>query len=362
MADHELSILLEEMEGLGVLQRLPTGGYTLRSPNVVPLMGTGTDIEGVLGKDRELPPTFDPATFRARPLHDASSPQRHPLTFEQERILRRERNRVWMVSGSAAGGIDSLQEFLRETSGPNSFRDVGQATDAHNFILRLKPVQRRASRAPALVVVPAQAPWNGEWLERAEHWVAGLGTTARSAQVVFLASPQLLWALPDLSAEVPRMTLRPWSDAFLRQWLDDLELPLDAEHRTTLNQVTGNWSALCLRWHAALGRDPTAWRAQLDRLEAELATPQTVAETYGPLFGLDIAAARQPLRALAREFGTNSVTDDDLELLAGAEDIPLPNLRRAVDWALAVGNAHRAGPSESRLDPVVARVLAAYPQ
>ncbi len=92
MADHELSILLEEMEGLGVLQRLPTGRYTLRSPNVVPLMGTGTDIEGVLGKDRELPPTFDPATFRARPQHDASSPQRHPLTFEQERILRRERN------------------------------------------------------------------------------------------------------------------------------------------------------------------------------------------------------------------------------------------------------------------------------
>ncbi len=65
LSSDEIQVLLEEMVGLGVLRVSSTGGFTLRSPNVLLLMGTLEEIEATLLQRRELPIEYEPATFRS---------------------------------------------------------------------------------------------------------------------------------------------------------------------------------------------------------------------------------------------------------------------------------------------------------
>ena len=65
-----LDSLLDEMVGLGILREVaqPSGSpyYTLRSPNVLLLIGIQADeIQRELDKPRELEAPYEAATFRA---------------------------------------------------------------------------------------------------------------------------------------------------------------------------------------------------------------------------------------------------------------------------------------------------------
>src|SRR5690349_19986325 len=86
-SEHSFQVLLEEMVGLGILRTTTADQCTLRSPNVVSLMGTRDDIENAPVRAREAPPDYEAATFRSalrKPSGMIDSIRRNPLTDRQE--------------------------------------------------------------------------------------------------------------------------------------------------------------------------------------------------------------------------------------------------------------------------------------
>ena len=103
--------LLEEMTGLGVLVRYARGHYRLRSPNLVRLVGTETDIENRLLalSDKEPEPSFD-----ADSHHVLLDGQRYsPLTHAQDRRLNAPRFGIGLVFASEALGLSHIQAAFR---------------------------------------------------------------------------------------------------------------------------------------------------------------------------------------------------------------------------------------------------------
>ena len=80
-------VILDEMVGLGVIRKGDAHTYTLRSPNLVNLLGTQKEIEEKLldAADRDPPAPYEALHFR-RGLSDAPT-VRSPLTAQQEAEL-----------------------------------------------------------------------------------------------------------------------------------------------------------------------------------------------------------------------------------------------------------------------------------
>jgi hypothetical protein len=108
-----LRTLLDEMVGLGVLVREQNGHYRLRSPNLVRLMGSETDIgERLLELASKQPLEPFDADHHHAPIDDAGQ-QYSPLTYAQERQLNQNNSGVSLIFGSEALGITSLVPAFR---------------------------------------------------------------------------------------------------------------------------------------------------------------------------------------------------------------------------------------------------------
>ena len=110
----ELRGLLDEMVGLGVLQRDLNGHFRLRSPNLVRLMGTETDVETKLVELSDKQPV---GAFEADQLHapiDEKAKRYSPFTYAQERLLNVHRFGVGLIFGSQALGLDSIPDALQK--------------------------------------------------------------------------------------------------------------------------------------------------------------------------------------------------------------------------------------------------------
>ena len=109
----QLRGLLDEMRGLGVLVRDAEGYYRLRSPNLVHLVGTKTDIEDRLLalSDKEPEEPFDADSHHA--LLDDQKWQYSPLTYAEERRLNPTRFGVGLVFASDATGLAHLKAAFR---------------------------------------------------------------------------------------------------------------------------------------------------------------------------------------------------------------------------------------------------------
>ncbi len=107
----QLRGLLDEMTGLGVLVRYANSSYRLRSPNLVRLVGTETDIANRLLALSEQEPEqrFDADSHHA--LLDDQGRDYSPLTHAQGRRLNAARFGVGLVFASQALGIISRQPF-----------------------------------------------------------------------------------------------------------------------------------------------------------------------------------------------------------------------------------------------------------
>jgi hypothetical protein len=111
-SDH-LRGFLDEMCGLGVLVRDSSGCYRLRSPNLVRLMGTETDIESRLIELSERTPEvkYDADSHHAR--LDESGASYSPLTYAQERLLNPPQFGVGLIFASKALGLAELESTVR---------------------------------------------------------------------------------------------------------------------------------------------------------------------------------------------------------------------------------------------------------
>ena len=359
---NRLRVLLEEMVGLGVLRAVDEqeGRYTLRNPNVLLLMGTKDEIEENLIRDREPPQEFEREFFRARhPQKSEHDPARSPLTFQQEDILRAERNGVSVICGLPASGLGDVISFLRARGGDDSVIELNGLNELREFERELKPLYSKRPDGTTICVISCDVPWSEKWVEVALEQVDRLKAKGRYLQIVFMIDPQHLWRLqPELKRLTQKglrwISLRPFREGFLRQWMDDVGIRNDKTERERIVRITGGWKTLLEQLYN-LHRDTGDLDKSLENLENEFAKDEP--PSLRGDFALDISGPIKTLQNLYDYAGQGETTTE--ELMEFFDDYHINNnmLGASLEWAETLHLVNRKGKNAWQLDSVVARVL-----
>lgn len=354
----DFRVLLDEMVGLGVLARLPGGRYNLRNPNVLLLLGTQDEIEAVLLKDREPAVEFESTTFRPPLRRTPGAPARNVFTYQQLSRLLQRANGISVVTGSRAAGIDnvvtSLQDYLGREADPvvlaecDGKRAFGDALGA--------ALSARERDQVTLIVIPHELPWSEQWLLEARQRLDRLKSGNNFASLVFIAEPSTLWNMvhngaPSTGMGLPWISLLPWSDAFVRSWLDDRRIPLEAEDRRKLRDVTGYWPDLLIE----IGGDVSEVRTLRERISAGerwWVAPQSSAPDIRARFGLDVAEPASILEVLAQ---LGEAVDPDT--LSAVAERPRELIQASLRWGELLGLVHQEGAQYWIVDHLAAVAL-----
>lgn len=368
----EIQVLLEEMVGLGVLRISSTGGFTLRSPNVLLLMGTPDEIEATLLQYREVPLEYEPFTFRSV-IGIKDNFKRSPLTAQQESKLLSPENGVSIISGTVAAGLEDLKLYLESVLSKKKeyfyhyWEDIFSKEDFSQH-LKLR-IRNRQKDCITLIVVSAACSWNLDWVQEAREQIKGLRSQNSFVQLIFVANSQKLWQLinnntADFNAfnSLTNFALKPWHDVALRQWLQDCNYPSDKESREKINTVTGNLPALVYRFYHTSKSDVHNWELHLEGLK-ELLNDSQEAEDFGNLqLGINSYEQKKVLGDLADwcETPEDSISTDELVDLN--DDIQPDIVKRVLLWAdllnLVIPVRKKKDPKEYwRIEPVVGQIL-----
>jgi hypothetical protein len=362
-SEDAIRALLDEMTGLGVLRLVGAGRYTLRSPNVVSLMGTEEEITQALESPREAPIEYEPASFRSafRIAESVEQFRRSPLTAQQESELRSRRNGVSVLLGCRAAGLDELKDFLELTIGREFLVTCDSLLHKVDFAKRLADLSKREKDGVTLMLVLPTCAWSESWISEAVERAQALKSKTRFVRIVFVADPQITWQLltpyaPVLDTlvaqEVTLFSLQQWHDVVLRQWLEDCDFgSLNKAGREQITAVTGNWPLLLGYFYQYSKSDPQRWERSLQKLTEDLHR-KPFAEDIARALGLDRQEARRVLHDLA---ALGEASPDDL--LALVEDVPPEVVRQSLRWADLLNLTTRTKNGCWRVDDLVVHVL-----
>ncbi|WP_243458611.1 sigma-70 family RNA polymerase sigma factor [Nostoc sp. UIC 10630] len=374
LSSDEIQVLLEEMVGLGVLRITNTGGFTLRSPNVLVLMGTPDAIEATLLQHREVPLEYEPFTFRSV-IGIKDKFRRSPLTAQQESKLLSTENGIFIISGTVGAGLEDLKLYLESVMSKKKqyfYYYWESILSKEDFCQRLKlRIRNRQKDCMTLIVISVACSWNQHWVNEAREQVRGLRSQNSFVQIVFVANPQNLWQLisndtTELNElnSLTNLTLKPWHDVALRQWLQDCNYPSDKESRDKITVVTGNWPVLLYRLYQNSKSDVHNWELHLEELKGSFDDWQEARDFITLQLGINSYEQQKVLRDLADwcQSPEESISTD--ELVALMDDIQPNILKKVLIWAdllnFAIPVRKKNDPKEYwRLEPAVGRILKA---
>ncbi|MEU7476344.1 hypothetical protein AB0A63_10195 [Lentzea sp. NPDC042327] len=221
-------IHLDEMVGLGLLIRLSgQDRFAVRSPNVVNMLGTKSDLSRELEEtDFDLPYQYNPRDARRLLAVDEQGTEfRSPLTEGQLSELTGPATAVSVVVGSLALGIDRVADAIKNYVEVRSL-NMDVCRSGNDVTKTLQAVARRRRRTVVVADLRGKSP--GE-VKRAQQMLTEAPVTA----VLVLERDEA----EKLGADVVRLTR--WTAGSLRSWP---ECPFDVlAARTRLIEATGGW-------------------------------------------------------------------------------------------------------------------------
>lgn len=332
----EFRALVEEMRGLGVLAVARTGGYIMRSPAVLRMLGTYDEvIEELVGVEaRELPPAGFLGALARRPM--AGDPtRRSPLSDQQlaELVVER-RHGNYLAIGSAATGIDRVAPTLVQAGAAIAQADwVTVALKRRDFDEALsvgEPNQHRVIVSSLEKVSEASCRQS---LEMPLRIPAPVGVT-RSC--VFVGGPPALWAqlLEQPLDQVELVELRRYDQSALEAWAIDEERAFqDPDSRARLLALTGGWPSLVERVSVRIHKHGDDAEAALGWLEGWLATSVGAAEFIGEVGVSDDSDLIGAYDAIVQSVGEPEEPEQLVNLVSGLH----PHPRGAVAVLRALG-------------------------
>ncbi|WP_246163645.1 sigma-70 family RNA polymerase sigma factor [Brasilonema sennae] len=373
LSSDEIQVLLEEMVGLGVLRVTSKGRFTLRSPNVLLLMGTPEEIEAALLEPREVPLEYEPATFRCI-IGTKDNSKRSPLTAQQESKILLPENGVSMIFGTLAAGLDNLKLYLESVLGKKKeffyyyWEDILSKDD---FFQRLKErLRNRQKDGITIIFVSASCPWNQHWINEAIEPVGRLRAKNSFVRVVFIADPQKAWQLISKNNTefhsmngLTTLSLKPWHDTALRQWLQDCNFPSDKDNREKITAVTGNWSTLLNRFYQNSKSAIHHWELHLEELKDSFNNSQEALDFITVQLGIECYEQHKVLRDLADWCQSSEDSISTEELVALIDDIQPDVVKKVLKWADLLSFVYPVGKKEGKdywcVQPTIGHILKA---
>jgi len=329
----EFRSLIEEMAGLGVLTAV-SGGWRLRSPNLLRMFGTVEQIEeALIEADMETPPTGF-ASQSARRRLEGESRTNSPLSEAQlAELLSNAAPPVQLVLGSEACGVSHVEESITAAAATLvGTVEVVHATDRRRYRRLL------ASGTPGQHVVVLSAPAaRGEAFDEAiETALSTLPPDRVTRSVVLVVPTSNLSRWPNLlarqDADVAVAELRRYDARSLSAWALDVPNAFQDERtRRELLEVTAGWPCLVHR-AATMATTGRVTPEILDDLRADLATPEGAARLIADI-GLENAPELASLWETIAEFGESPERLEELASLADG----FSDSRSAVETLRALG-------------------------
>lgn len=264
----EVTALLDEMQHLGVLRRPKGGRYQLRSRYITNMLGTYGEIEEKLlgyvirvndASGSALDPTRDRGVFtedRCRVF---------PLTFQQVETFCSPSSSHYAIVGSAALGIDDVENALTQVTETIPDAQVLPATTLTSRRGAGKPPRGR-EQIHRLVIGDLRSDQRSKIdraLDEADRWATDEALTGTICTLLLLDVRQLdvlrgllLADQPEVKVGsrqspgrlTPLVALRRLSQAAVRTWASNAELDLrPGEHVKTVMAHTGGWPLLLTR-------------------------------------------------------------------------------------------------------------------
>ena len=349
--------LLDEMVGLGVLRITHGRSYTLRNPNILLFMGSKDEISDNLLRDRELPHEFEREIYRARDPKKPNSPTRNPLTFYQEDFLRKSQNGVTVLCGLQASGLNEVIPFLQSRDSENQVKKIEGVFDRVVFERKLKQLDRDRRKGTTIYVVAHTEPWSEEWVNSALERISKLRAKGRYSHVLFLADGAHLWQLYKELDQLNKhglnwLSLKPWDEKYLRQWMEDVEFGDNQVNRTDIKSVTGLWPYLLMQMHN-LTPEHGELNSGLEKLKIEMNNQKSDASIKAQ-FGLDDPNAFRALRPLAifGKAGFDELLDEVVE-----NGVDSRELRLRLNWAQRLRLVSDKGQDEWEFDKIAATAI-----
>lgn len=353
------SAILDEMVGLGILRK-NGHRYALRSPNLANLLGTRAEIEQTLleaGTRWKQPPPYEAASFRRSP--DGEPWLRSPLTALQESELLGSLG-VSVLFGTPLSGLPDVERFLRLASERHGFAVIDGALDLGTFVRALRQQLDSIPEGLSLLVVPSRLPWSETWVLQAAAELARRGGRKRLARIVFVGDARQAWhwaGLDDklkmqLSARgVSEMSLRPWNPAAVRPLMDAIGVNANTPGADEeIQQRTGNWHMLVMRFAQLARPAQHRWREQLSQVSDE--TMETAwLESVG------ILPEVAPVLSAFRVLNQPATVGQLCELEPG---FPRPMVERVARWVDLVSYGSPNEGDEVQLDPFISTMLAVH--
>lgn len=356
----EFAAHLDELIGLGVLKKDADSRYSMRSPNIVTMLGTRDQLETVLTEGEfELEPEYNPRSTR-RPVEARGTTHRSPLSEHQLSELLPIRNRHeshnFVVIGSRALGIEWVRPTLVTVAAERLAEiDVidGTAVDVHTQIAQFTFTGGGTKRPNILVIdatncEPEQARTVAESVQRLRrrnqgHLIVVYDTSGVDAASSFLelqmVVPTSVWALEK------------WSGDGIRSWHDN-PFRNEPSDRRQLLEATGGWPELVDR--AVADAERGVGRTQVCRRLSGFPDSESMAEQF-----LDTAGVGPHTRMLLSRWAAYNL--DTYEPLADIADILErdPEEVRAILTDLRLLGVVNERDGTYLLDPVITRAFAA---
>ncbi|RKT83144.1 hypothetical protein SAMN05421805_1367 [Saccharopolyspora antimicrobica] len=242
----QVSIYLDEMVGLGLLSRLPQKKrYTVRSPNVINMLGTKADLERELAEtDFDRPYEYNPREARRLLACDEHGREFHsPLTDGQLHDLTFNSG-ISVITGSTALGINRVPDAIQNYAEMRGTRVEKVSSDKELKKAVTDAVRRRSS--PTIIIVDALKMPLAE-VDSVSGWLVDRlvkKTSPQNVSAVLLATPAVAPTAAG-KADTEPVRLERWTARSVRSWP---ECPFDVpETRELLIKATGGWPELVER-------------------------------------------------------------------------------------------------------------------
>lgn len=264
----EIDYLLDEMEGFGILRRIPSGKWSLRSRMLLDLMVT--DEEDLLARiysfhGRTPEDHFDPKNARSRLLisngRSESETRVSPLTDGQEAAILEAKvdpSSTFVIFGSPVANVEHVHLALKRA---NNSRLVVEARGWRDRADLMSDIKRARQDDQVLVlIISHMTDWNPDWVRDAAKQPNVIRGRVRP---VFVGSARHAnaWAeaYPFGAKLPPRVqveTLKPWARSYIAARLDSIN-SLKPQTIDRILEVTGGWNDLCHMLFASASSNAT---------------------------------------------------------------------------------------------------------
>lgn len=355
--------LLDEMVGLGILRCQSNGSmYKLRSPNVVSLLGSPEEIEGILD---DAVNWMRPAQYEAKTYRDAISDdriRRSPFTAIQESELKSRENKVFILVGTSALGSDDLNTALERSFGKALLVIAGE-TEMERFTERLDDFSKKRREPNSIVFVTKNSKWDHRWVERATKKLEMLKLPDINISIAFECDHERLWRDWDyfISAEMEKVKsiqLQPWSESTVRYWMKDSQVQLSDQDVKEFCRITGQWP-LIINDLAQFDRSKPLNAVLLRQFEATY-LEKNASKNLLRAFGLNVAECKPVLDILAELDEYTPVEDIAEYLILNRMGLSVDEIRKCLAWGDRLSIVTR-NEDKWKLDPMIRKLLLLKP-